>query len=669
MQVESSILGNSDPSESTKNIKLENLDESAQKIEEAHKKENVLKPQKRIFLSAINSLFSHAFVRHFSMVERDFEALIVGVLNANDSSPAPVTVEKAFDAGTSFKDLFHVCNDCSTIVIETMHTDLNFVNRLSCYFDKNFFFERKKVLVMSHPILWCQNEAMTVTSPQQFWKRRTLPCFQIHKLIEEKLIGVAENNPSVETIVLIPGVPYGRGEDNFFSLFQDCLNKKNLSVFDEGKNILSVVLIDDLARAAEKLCFNICEQKIYYICEDKLLTQKELVVKTAECLSLEVRNGDSIEDLLREDYKIMNLEVAFKTSPFLEDCLTPGWSLGDNIQKIYEQFLHYRGVKSKIAFVLAPQFLLNGTSFLEDLRKKTGDTIFSFETLVREVKGSSLPADRVFLEEFAPRLQHESEKIAEEMYKLAMEEFITNRKLKKKVSGEPKREHFIFGENEERTLDLTVELFKHFFSNLSRQNSPILFHLLPAQMQTLQPLLNFLNEGKFDVRWFALLRPSSTILEVMEKEAVENNTLKRELHACRHFPFDVIAEEIQEKDHKWYQMEIEDLTTEIRLGELSEEVKNIAQPSSFEPQETLQSQEQFQETLEKIETVLTSTSQPEEDELAVCSANLTQYLSETIFPDITEIIVDICAKKPLDPVKYLIDSLRSKIDQSSDAVK
>ena len=51
----------------------------------------------------------------------------------------------------------------------------------------------------------------------------------------------------------MPGIIYGKGEDDFFNIFSNCLGAEFLEVYLEGNNIIPIAYIENVAIAITTL--------------------------------------------------------------------------------------------------------------------------------------------------------------------------------------------------------------------------------------------------------------------------------------------------------------------------------------------------------------------------------------------------------------------------------
>ena len=49
--------------------------------------------------------------------------------------------------------------------------------------------------------------------------RKSLPIYEMNRLLENRIIDINKVNKSVRGSIFLPGLMYGNGEDDFFTLF------------------------------------------------------------------------------------------------------------------------------------------------------------------------------------------------------------------------------------------------------------------------------------------------------------------------------------------------------------------------------------------------------------------------------------------------------------------
>ncbi len=259
------------------------------------------KKRMNIYLDPLNSLIGHNLIDKLKKQDDNVKYQIIGRKDENDESEVPLGVSKVFSQDFDFNQLKLVLMDVDVIIFELMKIDFEELEKILYYFEDVFFEKHKKIILISSPLIWyesvnkkpdCNNESdiflknqditNTITTNEDtsgnyidfedstdFGLRRTLPAYEIYRLLENKLIQLGNLNHSIKTMIFLPGIIYGKGEDDFYQLFNNCLYKNSLNIYMEGNNLIPSVYIDDCISCLMLLITEPDLQQTCFFCMDK----------------------------------------------------------------------------------------------------------------------------------------------------------------------------------------------------------------------------------------------------------------------------------------------------------------------------------------------------------------------------------------------------------------
>ena len=241
--------------------------------------------QKRICIMPCNSLIGSSLV---DSIRNDHENenphIITGILDPNEDCQDPPLGLSVLVTDHNKENLMVLFSDCDILIIELLKVDFGLLEFLLWKLEEGDIDSQTHILIISSPLLWSENSSNLGTAISQrrtvsprtenhgtlsendhfsgnlfgesdFFNRKCLPCFELLRLWENKFLELEGKLPNIKPVILVPGIIYGRGEDDFYSLFQDLLGcEETISVYGKGNNLLPLCHISDLS-ACVKVTF------------------------------------------------------------------------------------------------------------------------------------------------------------------------------------------------------------------------------------------------------------------------------------------------------------------------------------------------------------------------------------------------------------------------------
>ena len=449
----------------------------------------------RIFINPLNSLLGHSLIK--KLKEKENAPIIIGKRDNSDESEIPEIVDKVFESDFFEKNDYKlILMDCSIIIIEILKTNYDEIEKILRFLEDKIFSEKKKIIFISHPLIWYQtkkkslkqlaesdifqkNEEITNSQNQNlkftkedFQNRRSLPCNEIYRLLENKLFDINKNNSSIDSKILLPGIFYGQGEEDFYPIFENCLNSQNLFIYGDGENILPCIYILDFANCILKILENNFEEK-FFICVDQGESkQKEILFQICENLKLEgLEVLDDYGMLLKEDYLIRSMDLNFKCSDFFErkknvesiSDLDKGnlidWKyqsgLVKNFNSIFEEFVEFRGLRKKKILLYG----LESAIVENDLIKKVSEKFEINYYLQKDLISEIIEKDHKEETFFSKMKKKITEFISSQKELILEERLLAYNKNKKKFAEMPNLENIDFDIYKNISKELLVEIY------------------------------------------------------------------------------------------------------------------------------------------------------------------------------------------------------------------
>lgn len=621
----------------------------------------------RFFLTAINSLLGHAFVElarndHIS----DSPNIFTGLLSASDESPAPSGATRAFPADSPMKDVLNLVADANVIVVEVMQTDIELLNRLHHFLYRTVFARKKRLIIVSSPLLWSESRGAVASLPEHLSLRKCLPCYEIHRLLEHSLLSIGESNESVETALLVPGVAYGRGEDGLFRVFAEAVEGRPIFAVDRGSNLLPLIHVDELAAGVKRLAGVVAlPQRIFFLSE-KPVSQSRALGALAETLSVPLKEVGGLETLLREDFHTLSLDLTFVSSElFVRPDREAMPCFVDQVSAIFEQFRLHRGLNAGVSFLVAPSELLARLPLSEQLRERLDVESYTLETLLALARASPSHEDAEFVESLAPRLEADAIASQDAAFAAALEVYNQGKKQRKKNLVEPRREEFVFDEIRGMSPTTAVDLVRFSLRRPRIRRAGVLICGFPRSAEETSLLLEAPEVESLEL--MAKLNVSEAVVEKISLEAASIPGQSALVEAVTQYAPDTILASAEERQVKIATYRVDDLDSPVTFPDwppasaapLSQTPASDPKPDSL-PENPLRDDQNEQDSRASRAELL-KLVQEEEEVLNNRSANLRQYLADNVLPDLTEAVVEICKVRPEEPVEFLLEFLRKKI--------
>lgn len=97
-------------------------------------------------------------------------------------------------------------------------------------------------------------------------------------MLENKFTKIGKQNPTVKATLVLPGLLYGRGEDELYYIFEQCLKSESLQIYFEGDNYLPLIHVRDFINLLNLILFQSEEWKPFHILVDNSrITQSQLL--------------------------------------------------------------------------------------------------------------------------------------------------------------------------------------------------------------------------------------------------------------------------------------------------------------------------------------------------------------------------------------------------------
>ena len=724
-----------------------------------------VKTPRRAFYHPLNSLMGHAFA-DYNATRGKKEFLIVGTCDQNDDSPAPIEVAKVFDHNMPMKDLLYVMADCEVIIFESLKTDLEFLEAVISHFETTQYLNPKTVILMSHPLIWYEtkisrnsfldsfenlppqnmlkndpktqkrnkllNQEPSRITDADFFERRTLPCYELHRLIENRIYSLGESNPSVSGSIILPGIIFGRGEDDFYPFFESLIASPNspMIIIGKGENCIPVIHCMDMAERMFYLLSGPKPLKSFYVCSNnERVTQKQLFIEFCKVTGMEkLVESSSYEHMLDPNYEILTLNMLLQSSSvFCQPQLKTNKSQSleklnsipklesnqiisftEHFNRILGEFIKFRSVALTRMVLICPDIIIENNELIPSLKNALEVDIIRMDEVINQLLTTSSENETLKLE-----IEQAIEAEREDQFMKQTEVYNEAKKQKKKNILPPVKSEIkvdIFYALKEETY------FKILLSILQKPKYKIRGFVLVNAISDLQRAPSFVQkiqqECSFDGVEVTIFNFSPTKLQTklneMEGQLKANPKSEVLIHSIEQTRkmLDDLTPLAHEVNHDVYgdglievvfsdlKIDVEILIkrykerlnlidaneegqTQIKTSMQSldsskqpsaEQLPNKSEVSTLGVPLTMPSKrnsKMFAESvIPKVKDDTLEALNEEEAILNMKSAAIKQYLADNVLPDITEGIIEICKEKPEDPVKFLIEFLKTKITQN-----
>ena len=233
--------------------------------------------QKRICVMPCNSLLGSSLVDCLrNDDEKENAHIISGVMDPNEDCQQPPHGLSVLVCDHNKENLLVLFADCDIVILELLKVDFGLLEFLLWKLEEGAIESNTQILVVSSPLLWSENASSAglhlankhSVSPRNenqptlsehdtfqglifgeadFARRKCLPCFELLRLWENRFLELEARLPHVKSVVLVPGIVYGRGEDDLYPLLQDLLSPGDIvKVYGKGTNFLPLCHVSDL---------------------------------------------------------------------------------------------------------------------------------------------------------------------------------------------------------------------------------------------------------------------------------------------------------------------------------------------------------------------------------------------------------------------------------------
>ena len=193
---------------------------------------------------------------------------LIGFMDENEDNIEDPTGLNLCITDSSFEAKFAAIVESNVLILEVLKTDLDFLDFLLFKLNNSPLDSQLAIIVVSSALLWSENKVselnkghstridmgansaqdLRVFTEDYLSKRKCLPCFELHRMWEERFLKAGQRLSYLNTTLIVPGVLYGRGEDHFYDLFEGLFDKKRkLTVFGDGDNYVPMCHVSDLS--------------------------------------------------------------------------------------------------------------------------------------------------------------------------------------------------------------------------------------------------------------------------------------------------------------------------------------------------------------------------------------------------------------------------------------
>ena len=233
---------------------------------------------RRICIMPCNSLVGSSLVDCIrNDHEHDNPHVITGIFDPNEDCQEPPNGLSALITDHNRENLLVAFADADIVILELLKVDFSLLEFILWKLEEGSIESPTTILIVSSPLLWSENSSSSkIKAPgnQQmhlpkadhradfsesdqfkghifdeidFATRKCLPCFELLRLWENKILQLEDKVPHIRAVVVVPGIVYGRGEDDLYPLFQDLFGLEDtLKIYGKGNNILPLCHVSDL---------------------------------------------------------------------------------------------------------------------------------------------------------------------------------------------------------------------------------------------------------------------------------------------------------------------------------------------------------------------------------------------------------------------------------------
>lgn len=528
-----------------------------------------ISPQ-RIFLNPLNSLLGHALIKKLKKREINVP-IIIGKKDNSDLSEIPAIVDKIFEEDFFEKKEYKlILMDCDIIIIELLKTNYKDIEKILNFYKQKNFNEKKKIIFISHPLIWYQTKKKSLKklaesdlfqkndelansqnsqnpikfSDEDFFNRRSLPCNEIFRLLENKLFDINKINSSIQGVILLPGVLYGQGEEDFYDAFENCLNCSNLLVYGNGDNFLPCVYVLDFVDCLVKILEKDFENKFLVCVDQGECRQRDLLKVMSENLklgSLEYLNDYGM--LLKDDFLIRSLDLSFQCSEIFEkkkyvesisnldsDHLID-WKyqsgLVENFTSIFEEFVEFRGLTKKKILLYGLESAITNNDVIKKISDKFEINFYLQKDLISEILEKDHKEGT-----FDFSIKQEIEKfIQDEKEQLLTERLQAYNKNKKKFSEMPNFENTEFNIYKNISKELLTEIYINLMKKPNSIFKGFLLYNFPRDKEEAFLFMNKMEEKNLKTNFDCIINifPDVVFMEENMKESYKLSQKNPEL--------------------------------------------------------------------------------------------------------------------------------------------
>lgn len=698
---------------------------------------------KKFFVHPVNSIYGHSFCETLKG-SMGGNCTIIGTLDGSDDSDYPVGIVKLIQSSKP-KEIIGALADCDVVSFEILKTETSLLEEVISFFEKNVFGTSKDLILISHPLIWYDTTLQQMTdldssdimndedvnndetkrtikkkfssdvpaiTDKDFFIRRTLPCYEICRLLENRFYLLKDVNPNVYPKIVLPGIMYGRGEDDLYFLFEKLLEDSPAYVISgNGQNVIPFVHVMTLAEKVVLLVtLDHKEQRFFIYNQSETVNQRSLVQMFADFSGGDrISENGKIENLVDDNYELMTINLKFENSTIFEMKLNSMSShsfsklnsanqqnsvcrsIKSDFQNSLLEFLRYRNISFKRFVIIGHDKLFEDEQLANQFVNLWQCKVIRINSVIKDILAGTrlIPNSGKLAEEIFVAVQTEKDKINAEFV-----DGLNKKKLKKNAN-----------EIDEINLDYASIIPKELLLRLLKgvivlddfrfKNYALL--QLPRRIELLEEFHSMLAENElhnnlhyvvFNFNMDAVAKKISD-QETLVKANPKTEAYKEELENLKLLNETYVSSSQRLNSSKIKMSHVEFISTKINAEHIAECIKKDIPEFRAESEGKRVSTKPDLEFIEQTIVInnggtkilnLTPESRkdrnevsdfpPENKEVEIikdeesvlnfkCLA-IKQYLNDNVLPELTEAIVEICKNKPDDPVQYLIQFLRQK---------
>lgn len=719
----------------------------------------------KYFIYPLNSLIGHSLIEAIKeSATTEHSHKIMGRADKSERAEVPLVVDEVLKNNLSYPELFQKIEECDIVIYETLKADPQELEYLLNTYEEKYFQTKKRIIFISSPMLWyhtyenCDgnqilphkptnnrelndNEiADLVLSDKDFDRRRTLPCYEMYRLYENKLLGLNDDNTSIQGQIIYTGFVYGRGEDLFYDLFTKVFDTNpEFHIYGDGSNSIPTIHVCDLIDCImHVLSDNVVPNKVSIAVDDTGIMQRDIIRSIAALIrSNNIRHIDSISGALEPLHDEMTIDIELKRSECFDEAIKIN-ELSDtvsrrkkrgrekfsyitglmaNLDQIFDEFVKYRDLRSKTIALYGPQLILDANNIPANIAEAYDIEIYYVNSIIDFMLEKGQYDDYEPEKYYRSLIMNEVEVKRKKIYDDLMVEHDKNIKLKKKNIEEPIYEEIEVDVHKTIGEDLKSQIVAAFFALPFNKYKGCLLANYPLSVHSAELLAKYLNEKSVVVDDFIFIEPNIEYfdekvkdhnkfgLKDMTKRLDDNildkfkvlssyrslkeviSSFKKQNYNCKTLTVSTIEVKLQDvihiPDDASHEAETDKIARKVQDDlinkQLSKEVNNRSKEQII-----AETNERKKANRSSSHTGQGNSKKPQSDErpgqldlkklfkqeekmFEERLVQIKQYLADNLMPEITEGIIEISRVKPEKPIDFLIDFLKQKAVNQSEA--